>query len=133
MNPDAIVKEAVRKLAMQTYREVVFGTGEFMEKEAIKFDTDKIRVDLLPICPLMRTAKVLTFGAKKYSERNWELGFDWSRPYGALLRHMFAWWGGEDKDPETGLSHLDHAACCIMFLQEFEEKGIGNDNRPTHL
>jgi len=72
--------------------------------------------------------------AAKYAPHNWEKGIDYSRVYGALLRHMMAWWGGEDTDPETGLSHLHHAACCIMFLQHFVEVGSeayrDRDDRP---
>jgi len=75
-------------------------------------------------------AAVLDFGAKKYAPRNWEKGMDWSRPFSALMRHMWAWWRGESADPETGMSHLWHAACCIMFLVAYEERKIGRDDRP---
>jgi hypothetical protein len=72
---------------------------------------------------------VLTYGAVKYSERNWEKGMAWHRPFGALMRHMWAWWKGENVDPETGYSHLAHAACCIAFLLTYERRGIGTDDR----
>jgi len=98
--------------------------------EGKKFDADKTRYDLLPPEFLDGTAVILTFGAAKYGERNWELGMAWGRPFGALMRHMWAWWRGEDKDPETGKSHLWHAACCIAFLMAYEERGIGTDDRP---
>lgn len=94
-----------------------------------KFDGDKVRMELLPPEFLTATAEVLTFGAKKYDDRNWELGMKWSRVFGALMRHMWAWWKGEDKDPETGLSHLHHAACCIAFLIAYEERKVGEDDR----
>lgn len=97
--------------------------------EGKKFDDDKVRMDLIPPELLEAVGEVLTFGAKKYSERNWELGMDWGRPFAALMRHMWAWWSGEDKDPETGMSHLHHAACCIAFLIAFEKRGTGNDDR----
>lgn len=67
----------------------------------------------------------------KTGERNWELGMKWGRPYAALRRHMAAWWKGEHKDPETGMSHLWHAACCIAFLVTYEQRGMGTDDRPT--
>ena len=95
-----------------------------------KFDEDKIRYDLLPPEFLHGTADILTFGAKKYSARNWEAGMAWSRPFGALMRHMWAWWGGEHKDQETGKSHLWHAACCLAFLIAYEERSLGEDDRP---
>jgi hypothetical protein len=97
---------------------------------AVKADGGKVRVDLIPVHPLLLTAEVLTFGARKYADRNWEKGFDWSRIYGAALRHLLAWWSGEDNDPETGISHLGHALCCVMFLAEYEHTGAGTDDRP---
>lgn len=100
-----------------------------MANEGTKYDTGKIRMDLLPPELLTAVATILTFGANKYTDRNWEQGMDWGRVYGALLRHLNAWWAGEDKDPETGESHLWHAGCCIAFLITYEQRGIGTDTR----
>lgn len=99
--------------------------------EGLKFDADKSRYDLIPPEIEEAIAKVLTFGAVKYGERNWELGMKWGRPYAALRRHMAAWWSGEDNDPETGMPHTWHAACCIAFIVAFEARGTGTDDRPT--
>lgn len=96
---------------------------------ARKFDREKPRMELLSTAAMRRTAMVMTFGAKKYDADNWREGFAWRRLYGAALRHIFSHMDGEDKDPESGLSHLDHAACCIMFLQEHEEFNLGQDDR----
>ncbi len=96
---------------------------------AVKFDDDKLRMDLIPPELLTEVAKVLTFGAEKYSARNWEEGMDWGRVYAALQRHLNAWWSGDDKDDETGYSHLAHAACCIAFLITYESRGVGEDTR----
>jgi hypothetical protein len=103
-----------------------------MKVEGRKDDKGKLPLHLLPPEMLEAVAEVLDFGASKYAPRNWELGMDWSRPYAALLRHMLAWWGGEDKDPETGLSHLAHAGCCIGFLITYERRNAGRDDRPRH-
>ena len=62
-------------------------------------------------------------------ERNWEKGMSWGRVFGAMMRHMWAWWGGQKADDETGYSHLHHAACCLMFLIAYEERKIGTDDR----
>ena len=102
-----------------------------MSNEGKKFDNGKLRFDLLPVLPLREIAKVFTIGAEKYDDRNWEQGISWSRVFGALMRHMWAWWRGEKADPETGYSHLWHAACCIMFLIAYEEREIGEDDRPN--
>jgi hypothetical protein len=106
-----------------------------MTQVALKYDTDKPRMELLSRVALEEVAKVLTYGAKKYTtteasgDHNWRNGFCWSRLYGALLRHLFAHLDGEDKDKETGLSHLAHAGCCLMFLIEHEQRGLGIDDR----
>ena len=100
------------------------GTGS-----AMKFDTDKLPVNLLSSEALLQTAAVLKFGADKYHAHNWRDGFAWSRPLAAAMRHIMAYNDGEDKDPESGLSHLAHAACCIMFLLEFEKTHPELDDR----
>ena len=101
--------------------------------EGTKHDGDKIRTDLYPVASFLGTCRVLTHGAKKYAARNWEKGILFGRVYGALLRHVFAWWNGEDVDPESGEHHLDHAGCCIAFLQHYA-KNPGSyarfDDRP---
>lgn len=99
------------------------------DEPAWKQDAGKARIDLIAPEFLFGTAAVLEFGAAKYAERNWEKGMSWGRCFGALMRHMWAWWGGEQKDAETGMSHLAHAACCLMFLMAYENRKIGTDDR----
>lgn len=94
-----------------------------------KYDTGKPRMDLLSPIALNEIAKVLTFGAKKYDAHNWRKGIIFSRLLGACLRHVFSYLGGESKDPESGLSHLAHASCCLMFLLEFEVTRPDLDDR----
>lgn len=96
---------------------------------ALKFDQDKLPLHLLSTEAMNQTAAVLAFGAVKYAEHNWRKGFAWSRPLAAAMRHITAFNNGEDKDPESGLSHLAHAACCIMFLLEFEKTHKHLDDR----
>jgi len=96
---------------------------------ALKFDQDKLPLHLLSTEAMNQTAAVLAFGAQKYAEHNWRNGFVWSRPLSAAMRHITAFNDGEDKDPESGLSHLAHAACCIMFLLEFEKTSKHLDDR----
>ena len=123
---EAFVQQLIDRISSPNWREEV--TTKQLGGQ--KFDSDKLRYDLLPPELLEEVARVLTFGAEKYSARNWELGMKWSRPFGAMMRHMWAWWGGEDKDPETGYSHLSHAACCIAFLVSYERRNAGEDDRP---
>jgi hypothetical protein len=101
-----------------------------MADEGRKDDQGKNRWELLPGDFLDDVAYILTLGAEKYADRNWERGMAWSRPFGALMRHMWAWWQGQPLDVETGRSHLAHAACCILFLGAYERRKIGTDDRP---
>lgn len=102
--------------------------------QSIKHDAGKPRYDLIAPSLLEEVARVLEFGARKYSDRNWEYpGFRYGRPFASAMRHLWAWWGGEDLDPESGLPHLAHAASCIMFLIEYEKTGAGEDDRPHKL
>ena len=89
----------------------------------------KTRYDLVPFGALAQIADVLAYGADKYEANNWARGTAWSRYFSALCRHIFAWWCGEDLDSETGLSHLAHAGCCLLFLLEYQRNGWGSDDR----
>ena len=97
----------------------------------IKHDTEKVRLDLVPYDAVTAIAEVLTFGANKYGERNWEKGINYNRLFRALMGHMWDWWRGAGPDAETGLSHLAHAGCCILFLLAYEARNMTHlDNRP---
>jgi hypothetical protein len=105
----------------------------FDNSGGIKLDNDKIRMDLLPFDAIVGAAKVFTFGAKKYSDRNWEKGMQYMRVFGSLTRHLVAWAMGQNTDKESGLSHLDHAQCCLMMLSAYEKRMVGTDDRvKTH-
>lgn len=84
----------------------------------IKTDAGKPRMELLSNIWLKGVAQVLTFGAHKYSDHQWRNGIVQSRLIGAALRHILAYLDGEDLDTETGLSHLSHASCELMFAAE---------------
>lgn len=102
-------------------------------KEGRKDDSQKLRHDLLSVPVLEEVSKVLTFGASKYGDRNWEAGISFSRVYAACLRHLFSWWSREPRDKETNLNHLAHAICCLMFLLQYEQfssKYKSFDDRP---
>lgn len=84
----------------------------------MKFDGDKLRYDLLPPQPLEDLVAVLTQGARKYKPNNWRECNDLDRYIGALFRHIEAHRKGELRDKETGLPHLAHAMCNLVFLLE---------------
>jgi hypothetical protein len=50
--------------------------------------------------------------------------------YGAAMRHLQAWFDGEDLAPDSGVHHLAHVmACCAMVL-DGQSLAKLNDNRP---
>lgn len=95
--------------------------------EAIKFDSGKPDWSLVPFESLEGMVRVLEFGAKKYAGWNWTTGggFKWTRVIGSSLRHLFAFARGEDNDPESGLSHIYHVQCNMLFLAHY----IGNKEK----
>jgi hypothetical protein len=80
----------------------------------------KDRWELLPIECVEDVVKILTFGAKKYGPNSWQ-GVEEDRYYAALMRHLSASRQGELNDPESGLSHMAHAMCNVIFLLWFEK------------
>ena len=89
--------------------------------EGLKYDSQKPKMNLLPPKAIVEISKVLTFGAEKYDAENWRKLDDLQNRYTAgALRHIFAHMDGEDLDPETNLSHLAHAMCCLLFKLEIE-------------
>lgn len=94
--------------------------------EGKKYDTGKLRWDLLPFEEVEDVVRVMTFGAAKYDPNNWQLveGARW-RYLAAAFRHLVAWIKGERLDSETGLPHLAHAVTNLLFLAWFDRHGSG--------
>lgn len=93
-------------------------------------ESKSARYDLIPSYPLDMLARVFGSGAEKYEPRNWERGYRWGLSFAALQRHLWAFWRGEDVDPESGLPHLSHAAWHCMVLLEFSRIHPMGDDRP---
>jgi len=93
-------------------------------KEFIKFDGDKLRLDLIPPSAIRALGEVLTFGARKYKPNNWRECDDTSRYLAALLRHLLAYQEGECLDKDSGLPHLWHVLTNVAFLVELEPNNL---------
>ena len=87
-----------------------------------KDDNGKIRMDLIPPEAIFAFAEVLTFGAKKYTDRNWEKGIELDRLFAATQRHLWAMWKGELIDPESNLPHSYHALTNIAMYITLNER-----------
>jgi len=95
----------------------------------VKYDAGKLKLELIPVLPLLEVAKVFTCGSDKFDDRNWEKGISWGRVYGAALRHLFSWWAGERIDPEMGTHHLANAVANLLFLLEYDRTHPEYDDR----
>jgi hypothetical protein len=90
----------------------------------LKLDAEKPRLSLIPGAALVEIALVLEYGARKYAVGNWRHVRPTRRYLDAALRHLHAAADGEETDPESGLSHLAHAACSLAFLLAFRAAGV---------
>jgi len=88
------------------------------------------RFDLIPVNPLWEVAELYGKGALKYADRNWELGYDWSLSFAALLRHAWQFWRGENRDGETGAHHLASVVFHALALIQFGQSHPELDDRP---
>lgn len=103
--------------------------------EGKKYNEGKLRYSLLPNSVIRGVIRTFMFGSEKYEDDNWKKVEPWDESYyEASKRHINLWWDGfkydgdeieneakrqellENKD-KSGLHHLDHAICCLIFLR----------------
>jgi len=99
----------------------------------LRFNAGKLRLDLIPPEAEEALAEVLTYGANKYADRNWEKGMKMLPITASLRRHLLKWLKGENKDDESGLSHLKHVLANAAFLVTMEERMPEMDDRPCKV
>lgn len=119
--------------------------------------TKLARFDLIPIGPLTELAQHYGRGARKYADHQWRKGYEWSKSYAALMRHLTDFWAGKDydvcsNDPDgcsfetaegepyepaqpdtcyshTGSHHLAAVAWHAFLLLEFKDRFPEYDDR----
>lgn len=95
------------------------------------FGAKKIPLEYVPPSAIHALAEAFADGAKKYGPYNWrEKSISSSVYYGAAIRHLTAWWDGEDLAEDSGIAHLHHALACLAMLIDGKSVGKLNDNRP---
>ena len=100
-----------------------------MEKQALRYNEGKEQWSLVDFKSLKPMVEVLEYGANKYEPFNWTKGFPTTKLCESLLRHVFAYLGGEDIDQESGLSHIGHIQCNAMFLAYNHTHHFDKDDR----
>ena len=88
----------------------------------MKFDTGKLRHDLIPAIVYTALAAIFTYGAKKYSPNNWKQCKDLGQYKAAVMRHWVAYINGERLDADSGKPHLWHVLTNVAFLIWFDDQ-----------
>lgn len=117
--------------------------------QALHYSEGKSGVDQIPVDVLLEWGDVFSYGEKKYARDNWKKGSGWHEFYGSALRHLLAFWAGEDYDDCDGgegctpeedfcpkhsrLSHLTQAIWNSGALRYFQLRGLGTDDRDKHV
>lgn len=113
----------------------------------LRYSEGKPPMHMVPWDVLPWVAERYAYGAAKYgpeggSARNWERGMAWSQVFDPIMRHLTAWWQGEELEaPETAVDgaplepqhHLQAAAWGILALCAYHLRGIGTDDRPHRV
>lgn len=101
-------------------------------KDAI--GSKKVSPSTVPAHVLMSASLAMLEGAIKYARHNYRVaGVRSSVYYDASLRHLFAWWEGEDIDPDSGLSHIDKAIASLIVLKDAMVMDKLTDDRPPKM
>ena len=87
------------------------------ETGAVRDTGGKGRMDLLPMCSLIRVAKHMEDALTHYPERNWEKGLPMHSMLDSAIRHLFKYMDGM-----TDEDHLCAAATNLLMAMWTEEK-----------
>lgn len=121
------------------HKEVLYERVESTTKESNPKDAvgcKKVPLHGMPAPVLMECGLVKLHGDLKYGEYNWrDVGVRASIYYDALMRHMMAFWEGEDVDPDSGISHIAHAITGLAVLRDsmIQENWVDDRPKPTNL
>lgn len=119
-----------------------------MEDKGLRFNTGKVRLDLLEPYAIEQLGQVFTKGALKYTDHNWKKGMAWSKMLASMKRHILAFESGQDFDYDknceeckagtcknhTGLHHMAHAAWNALGLVSYQKiYPQGDDRQHSYL
>lgn len=91
----------------------------------------KLPFSCLPWRALTGVALAMLEGALKYRRHNYRVaGVRSSVYFDSTLRHLVAWWEGEDHDPDSSLHHIDKAIASLLVLRDGMYEDNWQDDRP---
>ena len=94
----------------------------------------KVPLSTVPAEVLMEIGVGLLEGARKYGRHNYRaIGVRASVYYDATMRHLMAWWEGEDIDKDSSLNHITKAICTLVVLRDAMINEKWTDDRPPKI
>lgn len=91
----------------------------------------KVPMSTVSVPVIMEIGVAMLEGSLKYGRHNYRIaGVRASVYYDAFMRHVGAWWEGEDIDPASGLNHLAKAMACLTVLRDSMIQQNWVDDRP---
>jgi hypothetical protein len=111
-----------------TLQTVFAAAGVPADGGGLRHNAGKVQLELIPAGWTWALGLVLTRGAAKYAERNWERGMRWAYPVGCAMRHITKFICGERYDKETGCHHLAMAAWNCLALMTYDIRKIGQND-----
>lgn len=94
----------------------------------------KVPFSTVPSPVIAEVGLAMLEGALKYGRHNYRaIGVRTSVYYDAALRHLTAFWEGQDIDPDSGLPHVVKAIACLAVLRDSQLIGNVVDDRPPSL
>ncbi len=96
--------------------------------------TKKVPLSTISAPVMSEVGLAMLEGARKYGRHNYRAaGVRGSVYYDAIMRHMMAWWEGEDIDPDSGLSHIVKAIAGLAVLRDSMIFENWVDDRPPKM
>jgi hypothetical protein len=93
--------------------------------------SQKTTFSTVPANVIAEIALGMTEGMCKYGRHNYRIiGVRASIYYDAAMRHLMAFWEGEDIDPDSGIHHISKTLSCLTVLRDSIMRGNWNDDRP---
>ncbi len=91
----------------------------------------KVPLHLVPVAGLIHEALAMKDGAAKYGPHNWREHEVLSTIYvAAAMRHIMAWFDGEELAEDSRVHHLGHAKACLGIILDAMENEKLKDDRP---
>jgi hypothetical protein len=104
--------------------------------QALRYNSGKVDLTLIPIDASEEEARVWAAGAKKYTRNNWEKL--WGKDtinvvLASMLRHIAQVQKGEIRDVESGYLHAAHIRCNAAMLIRYCLQQEASDGKSKEI